>query len=66
MCVASGLTEKDVIWWTGLAEPPEDVIELLEFFVGRYDNIAQPFLDIDGKDGNGEITLQELTKAACI
>jgi len=53
------VTDESVLWWTGLTEPPEDVINLLEFFISRYDNIEQPFLDIDGVDGNGVITLRE-------
>jgi len=55
-----GLTDEDVQWWTGLTEPPEDVLNLLEYFISRYDNVEQPFLKIDGVDGNGCITLREL------
>lgn len=57
-----GLCEDDVNWWTGLTEPPEDVLELLEFFISRYDNIETPFLEIDGVDGNGVITIREFTE----
>jgi len=56
------LTEDDIQWWTGLTEPPSDVLRMLEFFIARYDNIKQPFVAIDGEDGNGVITLQELTE----
>lgn len=55
-----GLTDKDVEWWTGLTEPPEDVLNLLEYFISRYDNVEQPFKKIDGENGNGNITLREL------
>lgn len=53
------LTTEDVQWWTGLMEPPEDVINLLEYFISRYDNVEKPFKEIDGVDGNGVITLKE-------
>mmetsp|Transcript_26615 Transcript_26615/g.88276 ORF Transcript_26615/g.88276 Transcript_26615/m.88276 type:complete len:1465 (-) Transcript_26615:97-4491(-) len=55
-----GLVQDEVAWWTGLMEPPEDVLNLLEFFISRYDNVEKPFLEIDGVDGNGCITLREL------
>jgi len=54
-----GITEDDVQWWTGLTEPPEDVINLLEFFISRYPDVQKAFIDIDGPDGNGVITLKE-------
>ena len=28
--------EDKVMWWTGLQEPPEDVLELLEFLLGNF------------------------------
>mmetsp|Transcript_69167 Transcript_69167/g.174686 ORF Transcript_69167/g.174686 Transcript_69167/m.174686 type:complete len:1404 (-) Transcript_69167:67-4278(-) len=56
------LQEEDVQWWTGLQEVPEDVLNLLEFFISRYDDVEQPFRDIDGVDGNGVITLKELVE----
>jgi len=42
-----------------LNEAPEEVLEYLEFLVGRYDTIWKPFKVIDGPDGNGLITLRE-------
>lgn len=53
------MTDDDVDWWTGLMEPPEDVRNLLEWLISRYEDIEKPFLDIDGVDGNGVITLKE-------
>jgi len=53
----------DVMWWTGLTEPPADVLDLLEFFISRYNNVDEVFCVIDGSadasTGNGEITLRE-------
>jgi len=56
------LKEEEVQWWTGLTEPPEDVLGLLEFFISRYDDVKTPFTKIDGEGGNGVITLSELTE----
>jgi len=65
LCARYGLfsvdvCEQDVMWWTGLTETPEDVLELLEFFTGRFTDLMEAFIQIDGVDGNGVITLQEL------
>eukprot|EP00927_Polykrikos_kofoidii_P030640 TRINITY_DN2636_c1_g1_i1.p1 TRINITY_DN2636_c1_g1~~TRINITY_DN2636_c1_g1_i1.p1 ORF type:complete len:1333 (-),score=203.37 TRINITY_DN2636_c1_g1_i1:459-4457(-) len=52
--------EKDVMWWTGLAEPPEDVLSFLEFIIGAgYKNADDVFEVIDGVGGNGEISRRE-------
>lgn len=56
------LQEDQVQWWTGLQEVPEDILNLLEWFISRYENVEQPFRDIDGVGGNGVITLQEFTE----
>jgi len=62
-------TEEEVMWWTGLMEPPSDVVDLLEFLIGRYTDVQKPFQDIDGVGGNGFITLREfeegLTEIGC-
>mmetsp|Transcript_130542 Transcript_130542/g.377640 ORF Transcript_130542/g.377640 Transcript_130542/m.377640 type:complete len:1409 (+) Transcript_130542:86-4312(+) len=55
-----GLQETDVEWWTGLTEPPEDVLNLLEFFISRFSDVEQAFKQIDGPGGNGLITFREL------
>lgn len=61
----------DISWWTGLNEVGEDVLDLLEFFISRYEHVNEAFVDIDGgvqnADGggggnttsNGELTLRE-------
>eukprot|EP00928_Gymnodinium_smaydae_P093419 TRINITY_DN7758_c1_g1_i1.p1 TRINITY_DN7758_c1_g1~~TRINITY_DN7758_c1_g1_i1.p1 ORF type:complete len:1373 (-),score=176.40 TRINITY_DN7758_c1_g1_i1:329-3958(-) len=55
----SSLLEDSVLWWTGLAEPPEDMIEFLEFLINNFDSAKAAFRAIDGPDGNGVITLRE-------
>jgi len=60
-------TNEDINWWTGLKEPPEDVLDLLEFFISRYNHVDEAFREIDGGVGegggnttsNGELTLRE-------
>jgi len=49
----------DVQWWTGLTEPPNDVIDLLEFFISRVNHVDEAFSLIDGPGGNGVVTLKE-------
>lgn len=51
--------EEEVMWWAALAEAPSDVLEFLEFLVGRFDDIYDSFTAIDGTDGNGQISLRE-------
>lgn len=53
------VAEADVLWWTGLTEPPPDVLDFLEFLISRVDHVNEAFTVIDGVDGNGEITLRE-------
>jgi len=55
-------TSEEVMWWTGLMEPPSDVVDLLEFLIGRYTDLSKPFKDIDGEGGNGQITLKEFVE----
>eukprot|EP00435_Cladocopium_sp_Y103_P051044 s472_g15.t1 len=63
-------SESDIAWWTGLNEVGEDVLDLLEFFISRYNHVNEAFDHIDGgvrgADGgganttsNGELTLRE-------
>lgn len=58
------VTSSEVKWWTGLTEPPEEVLDLLEFFISRFKNVDEAFLQVDGSadqsTGNGEITLKEM------
>lgn len=35
-------------------------MNLLEFFISRFDNVKQAFVKIDGVGGNGQITFREL------
>jgi Ca2+-binding EF-hand superfamily protein len=52
--------EDHVSWWTGLTEPPEDVLDFLEFIIGYgFPNAGKCFEFIDGVGGNGVITLRE-------
>merc|ERR1712048_1120230 len=45
----------EVMWWSGLFEAPEAVIDYLEFLVSSYDTIWPAFKLIDGVGGNGNI-----------
>lgn len=38
--------EPDIMWWTGLTEPPGDVLDLLEFFISRFQNCDEAFRKI--------------------
>lgn len=60
--------DADIAWWTGLNEVGEDVLDLLEFFISRYNHVNEAFHHIDGgvREGeggnttsNGELTLRE-------
>lgn len=51
--------EPEVMWWASLAQAPEDILEYVEFLMGRYPDVWAAFLDIDGPDGNGVISLRE-------
>eukprot|EP00929_Paragymnodinium_shiwhaense_P057512 TRINITY_DN28799_c0_g1_i1.p1 TRINITY_DN28799_c0_g1~~TRINITY_DN28799_c0_g1_i1.p1 ORF type:complete len:1500 (+),score=349.89 TRINITY_DN28799_c0_g1_i1:97-4596(+) len=52
--------EEEVEWWTGLLEPPPDVLDYLEFLIcSGVDTADKAFEVIDGVGGNGEITLSE-------
>ncbi|CAE7728952.1 Vti1b [Symbiodinium sp. CCMP2456] len=67
--MAGNFSPSDVSWWTGLKEAGDDVLDLLEFFISRYNHVDEAFRDIDGgvKEGenagnttsNGELTLRE-------
>jgi Ca2+-binding EF-hand superfamily protein len=57
--------EKEVQWWTGLGEVPEDVLKFMEFCMwgvveGRFKSLDDIFVKIDGPEGNGEISLKEM------
>jgi len=51
--------ESEVMWWTGLMEVTEDVLDLLEFCIGNFKSMDQAFSAIDGEGGNGVISLRE-------
>jgi len=53
------VTERDVMWWTGLTEAPPDVTEFLEFLTSRFSNVMDAFYKIDGVHGNGVISSRE-------
>jgi len=53
------VTEDKVLWWTGLTEVSEDVLDWLEFCIGNFKKIDDAFTAIDGADGNGVISLRE-------
>lgn len=53
--------EKQVMWWSSIAECPIDVVEFVQFIYTKYRCIWKVFKMIDGEDGNGQITLQEFT-----
>ncbi|CAE7582086.1 Zdhhc8 [Symbiodinium natans] len=56
--------EQEMNWLTGLNEPPEDVLDLLEFLISRVDSMQAAFNLIDGGEpgsvSNSELTLREL------
>jgi len=54
--------EEEVMWWGNIAEAPEDLLEYLEFLTSHYTDLKEPFLVIDGADGNGQITRREFTE----
>jgi len=56
------VAETEVDWWTGLEEVPPDVLDLLEFLIGNFDDVYQAFHKIDGEGGNGVITLKEFVE----
>lgn len=61
--LAQEFSEKDINWWTGLNEPPADVIDLLEFLISRVRSMDEAFDIIDGGEpgctANSELTLRE-------
>eukprot|EP00913_Durusdinium_trenchii_P030001 g28114.t1 len=42
------VTDSDINWLTGLNEPPQDVLDLLEFFLSRVKTMDEAFNIIDG------------------
>jgi len=63
-CWQASVQEEEVLWWASLAEAPEDVLTFLYFLIstGRYDNLMDAFLEIDGADGNGVISKKEFVE----
>lgn len=53
------IEESEVMWWTGLSEVTEDVLEWLEFCIGKFATMDDAFTEFDGPGGNGVITLRE-------
>lgn len=57
------VTDSDINWLTGLNEPPQDVLDLLEFFLSRVKTMDEAFNIIDGGEpgstSNSELTLRE-------
>jgi len=60
------VTDSDVNWLTGLNEPPQDVLDLLEFFLSRVKSMDEAFNIIDGGEpgctSNSELTLREFER----
>jgi len=54
------VTDEDVEWRMGLHEAPEDVLDFVEFVVGRGQSFEAAFKEIDGPGGNGVISHREL------
>jgi len=52
--------EDDVQWWTGLTEVPQDILDLLDWIIGNFDDVYKAFHAIDGEGGNGVVSLREL------
>lgn len=52
------------LWWSAIAEVPEAVLEFLYHLMRNSITVSQAFVKIDGHDGNGEISLQELQAGA--
>jgi len=52
-------SEDDVAWWCFIFDIPNDVLEFLTFLSRTFKSMTEAFLFIDGKDGNGQVTLQE-------
>merc|ERR1711937_1107351 len=45
--LAQEFSDKNINWWTGLNEPPSDVIDLLEFLISRVPSMDRAFDIID-------------------
>lgn len=57
------VNQTEVMWWTGLSEVSEDVLDWLEYCIGNFPNMDAAFKAIDGPDGNGVLTLREFDEA---
>ncbi|CAK9069335.1 Hypothetical protein (Fragment), partial [Durusdinium trenchii] len=44
--IMASTREQDIMWWTGLMEPPEDILDLLEFLISRFQNVDEAFRKI--------------------
>lgn len=55
--------EKAVCWWTGLAEVPPDVVELVEFLLGRYPDLTTAFVIMDGAKAQDEVKPRRFNEA---
>lgn len=53
---------QQVLWWTGLSEPPRDVIVFLEFLIQKTTSADKAFSLVD-IEGNGIVTLRTLEDA---
>ncbi|CAK9011889.1 unnamed protein product [Durusdinium trenchii] len=64
--IMASTREQDIMWWTGLMEPPEDILDLLEFLISRFQNVDEAFRKIvrisDTK--SEQITLRRWAKSA--
>lgn len=55
-------SEEDVDWWSDITNAPPDVVEFLEFLVTKYNNVYDAFVEIDGPNGNKNITHKEFAE----
>jgi Ca2+-binding EF-hand superfamily protein len=55
------VVEREVMWWTGLTEPPSDVIDFLEFLIGEFNNHNEVFEKLLTV-GTDVVTLRQFTE----
>lgn len=60
LCPSSGLSSKDVMWWSDLNNTPDLVITFLDFVISDFKDVFAFFTYIDGGScGNGQISCTE-------
>jgi Ca2+-binding EF-hand superfamily protein len=56
------IADSDVSWWSCLKDAPPDVNEFMEYLVGNFKNVHTAFDKLDGRGGNGKISLRKLSE----